>query len=187
MGFLDNNGLSHFWQNLKQWTIPTRSITTEEYNGLSEEEKMANVQYIITDDNTGGGTGGNIPAGGIIIWSGTADEIPDGWALCDGENGTPDLRGKFVLGVTTEIDEEGNTAHPIGDTGGSEEVTLTVEQIPKHNHTFETGGSANQYGDYIAKATSSSHNLIWDVTDSGDSQPHNNMPPYYALCYIMKL
>lgn len=65
MGFLDNNGLSHFWKKIKQWTIPTKSLTKAEYNALSEEEKMADVEYIITDDNSDSTTGG----GGGEIYS----------------------------------------------------------------------------------------------------------------------
>lgn len=75
------------------------------------------------------------PIGTIVIWSGTADNIPTGWQLCDGTNGTPDLRDKFVLGA--------GTTHNVGETGGNEEVTLTVEQMPKHNHTYGVARTAS--------------------------------------------
>ena len=74
----------------------------------------------------GGASAGGVPVGTIVIWSGTADNIPAGWQLCDGTNGTPDLRDKFVLGA--------GAAHEVGETGGSEEVTLTVAQMPSHAH-----------------------------------------------------
>lgn len=49
-------------------------------------------------------SGGGFPSGGIIIWSGAADAVPSGWVLCNGEHGTPDLRGRFVLGGVPESD-----------------------------------------------------------------------------------
>lgn len=134
-----------------------------------------------------GTTGVSIPSGGIIIWSGST--IPDGWALCDGENGTPDLRGRFVLGATTESDEEGNAVHPIGETGGEEKVTLTVEEMPKHNHKIAQYYNGNSPagvltgGGYNTELTA--NNAITKYC--GESNAHNNMPPYYTLAYIMKL
>lgn len=122
----------------------------------------------------------NIPTGGIISWSGAT--APDGWALCDGTNGTPDLRGRFVLG--------NSSGHAIGSTGGSEEVTLTEAQMPSHNHSIRTEVNATS-GDsqrvLCASGTTSAvfkENILQNV---GKSQPHPNMPPYYTLAYIMKL
>lgn len=123
----------------------------------------------------GGGADSSIPSGGIIMWSGEA--VPDGWALCDGENGTPDLRGRFVLGVSD--------SHQMGEVGGEEEVTLTVEQMPRHRHSmscalpYESAAS----GSYVSGAKDYSGTTQYQ----GSSQPHNNMPPYYTLAYIMKL
>lgn len=126
----------------------------------------------------GGGSDSGIPSGGIIIWSGAADAIPNDWVLCDGENGTPDLRDKFVLGA--------GTSHPVDSNGGSEKVTLTVDQMPAHSHFIMnnnvmfsrgTNGTAS-FLSGTGKAQS---------TAAGESLPHDNMPPYYALCYIMKL
>lgn len=120
------------------------------------------------------------PIGTIVIWSGTADNIPSGWQLCDGTNGTPDLRDKFVLGA--------GTAHSVGETGGSEEVTLTVEQMPSHKHTISShlsGMSATS--SRIAVMTQMTKVENQETGYTGSSQPHPNMPPYYALCYIMKM
>lgn len=73
----------------------------------------------------GQGGGGSIPAGLICMWSGSSFNIPSGWALCNGNNNTPDLRDKFVLGASN---------YTVGATGGEKEVTLTVAQIPSHSH-----------------------------------------------------
>lgn len=137
----------------------------------------ANFDTAWSDPPSGGG-GGGIPTGGIIIWSGT--EVPNGWALCDGENGTPDLRGRFVLGQSE--------THPTGETGGSEEVTLTVAQMPSHTHSYydQYAGSASP-GTSAGTIYASARSTRLTTESSGASQPHSNMPPYYVLAYIMKL
>lgn len=192
MGFLDKNGLSYLWQKITSRYMPTKALTKAEYNALSEEEKMADVEYIITDDNgDGGGTGSGsgVPSGFIGMWHGT--EVPDGWALCDGSNGTPDLRGRFVLGESDD--------HAMGDTGGSEKVTLTVAQMPEHNHNeripvdntvrflYENGSSHNNYTLQSSAVVKTSGSSVVSTANAGSSNPHSNMPPYYVLAYIMKL
>ena len=69
----------------------------------------------------------NIPAGIIVMWSGVAAAIPSGWYLCDGQNGTPDLRNRFIVGA--------GSSYEVGNTGGSDSVTLTTEQMPSHLHS----------------------------------------------------
>lgn len=143
-----------------------------------------------------------IPAGGIIAWSGAS--IPSGWALCDGTNGTPDLRNKFVMGGTTVLDT--------GNTGGTNAVdyaltatvenhTLTINQIPSHTHRIKGTASQN-----VTTTTTGSTDL-WrtaaltergDIEETGGGQPHNhgitisnvdhdNRPAFYTLAFIMKL
>ena len=68
----------------------------------------------------------HVPKGLISMWYGLLTNIPDGWTLCDGQNGTPDLRDRFIVGAGNEYE--------IGDIGGEKEVTLTEEQIPNHSH-----------------------------------------------------
>ena len=63
--------------------------------------------------------------------SGSNSNIPKGWALCNGNNNTPDLRDKFVLGAGKN--------YTVGATDGEKEVTLTVAQMPSHNHTIYLG------------------------------------------------
>lgn len=134
---------------------------------------------------SGKGNGG-VPVGTIAIWSGAANDIPTSWALCDGKDGRPDLQGRFVLGA--------GTAHPVGETGGSETVTLNVNQMPMHMHTYKTTTgflprlNDNSSGKFqtLSNTAGSSENTV-DTSPSGSTKPHPNMPPYYALCYIMKV
>ncbi|WP_448518713.1 hypothetical protein [Rhodoflexus sp.] len=73
---------------------------------------------------------GTIPLGGIIMWSGSIASIPAGWALCNGANGTPDLRDRFIVGA--------GSSYVPGNIGGENQVTLTLAQIPAHDHTGTT-------------------------------------------------
>lgn len=125
----------------------------------------------------GGGTGASIPTGGIIIWSGAT--VPDGWALCDGTNGTPDLRGRFVLGSSD--------SHALGSTGGSEEVTLTARQLPPHFHDLEKVSSLSGSNFGIRTGNNLGTIQYIETGPAGNGEPHPNMPPYYTLAYIMKL
>lgn len=131
----------------------------------------------------GSGSGGDsIPQGVIVIWSGSADNIPDGWALCDGTNGTPDLQGRFILGSSDN--------HAVGSTGGEENVTLTVEQMPSHSHQVNTAWASAYEYTIVAHGSNTASGPYFSSNNSGisgSSQPHNNMPPYYTLCYIIKL
>ena len=126
-----------------------------------------------------------VPSGCILIWSGAANAIPTGFVLCNGSNSTPDLRGKFVVGY-----HDGNGDYDVGDTGGAESVTLTVNQIPSHKHTTNIdgqhvipggGGSSYPYGGAGTYAS-----RLFSMDNTGGGQSHENRPPFYALCYIMK-
>jgi len=122
--------------------------------------------------------GNGVPKGGVIMWSGAANQIPFGWVLCDGTNGTPDLRDKFVLGA-------GNT-YAVAATGGEAMHTLTINEIPPHTHSvYISAGTSGVGVPLLTKSTSLTNTE--ETLPTGGGQPHNNMPPYYALAFIMKL
>jgi len=106
--------------------------------GSAEFDSM-NVANLSATSVSGFGT---VPLGGIIFWSGAENAVPAGWALCNGQsvNGrtTPNLRGRFVIGAS---DGRG-----VGGVGGAESVTLTVNQIPAHNH--QVRGTTLEAGDH---------------------------------------
>ena len=123
--------------------------------------------------------------GMIILWSGAADAIPSGFVLCDGNNNTPNLSGKFVVGY-----DASNGDYDVNDTGGAENVTLSIAQIPNHKHTTSFDGHKFFPGD---GSTSVSYGgaggypaTVFSMDNTGGGQSHENRPPYYALCYIMK-
>jgi len=131
-----------------------------------------------------------VPSGLIAIWSGSTGSIPSGWLLCNGANGTPDLRNSFVLGA-------GNT-YAVGATGGSTDAIVvshthaaTVTD-PGHVHgifsTTIAGQPGNQVG--VRSGSQTTDTAFTGITvanaTTGVSGSGANMPPYYALAYIMK-
>jgi len=142
--------------------------------------------------------GNPIPSGTIVIWSGSISSIPDGWVLCDGNNGTPDLTGRFVV----HADADSGGTYNVGDTGGENSHALSIAEMPSHNHGSagthshtvnvpKPHGGATEYGlqsirdgAYSTFTTSSAGAHTHASVGSGSA--HENRPPYYALAYIMK-
>ena len=142
--------------------------------------------------------------GMIILWYGNTGNIPTGFVLCDGNNNTPDLRDRFVVGA--------GSAYSPNNTGGSSSVTLSESQLPSHTHTasvsdpghvhstsfdnkkyFPGGGStsigyggAGGYPADVFSMNSQSTGITVSNSNTGSGGAIENRPPYYALCYIMK-
>jgi microcystin-dependent protein len=133
-------------------------------------------------------------SGMIMLWSGSSASIPSGWVICDGTNSTPDLRNRFVVGA--------GSTYAVGATGGSANATLV-----SHTHTATDSGhthtstikSTKKSGGDTPDILSAGENLSGDktitsntgtanitVSTEGSSATNANLPPYYALCYIMK-
>lgn len=115
-----------------------------------------------------------IPAGLICMWNGTV--VPTGWHLCDGTNGTPDLRDRFVVGSGNEYE--------VGNIGGEKTHQLTIEEMPRHSHSYSHPTYA---GAIINKGVNMGSDETLQTGETGGNQPHENRPPYYALAYIMKI
>lgn len=114
-----------------------------------------------TSIDTGAGTGGSIPSGGIIMWSGSIASIPAGWVICDGTNSTPDLRNRFVVGA--------GDVYAVAGTGGSDTVTLTTAELPVHNHPGSgSSGSAGSHSHPASGSTgpAGSHSHPYTATNS---------------------
>ena len=142
---------------------------------------------------------GTIPVGGIIMWSGSIANIPTGWALCNGLSGTPDLRNRFIVGAhsgsgTGTVTQSGPEIRPIlgginqdyepGDIGGLSGVSLTIDEMPSHTHTYSsatTGENCVVGGGRAVEAQTQ------NTGSAGGNRYHENRPPYYSLAFIMRI
>ena len=114
-------------------------------------------------------------SGMIIAWSGSEASIPTGFVLCDGNNNTPDLRDRFIIGA-------GNN-YNVDATGGSKDAVLV-----SHFHTTENFVGRSNYAEprNFGVGTDGNLNSTGNTDTKGESGTDKNLPPYHALCYIMK-
>lgn len=142
---------------------------------------------------SGAALAAGFPTGGIVMWSGSIVSIPSGWYLCDGTNGTPDLRDRFVVGA--------GSTYSVAGTGGSKDAivvshthTATVTD-PGHAHVTRVGGTGTTFQRYGSGSTalaadgntdSATTGITVSNSTEGSSGTNANLPPYYALAYIMK-
>lgn len=142
------------------------------------------------------------PSGTIQIWNGPIDEIPYGWSLCDGTDGTPNLIDRFIKSIP-------DTGTDPGATGGQHTLHLSTNQMPAHAHSGSTssdgshshsgagshdagysttgGGGPNNYGNDSASVQSGgahSHSVSIDPVGNGD--PIDNRPAYQEIVFIQK-
>jgi len=139
---------------------------------------------------------GTVPVGCIVMWSGSIATIPDGWTLCDGSRGTPDLRSRFVVGASGSVGPSGLTRRDPAAMGGSETRVLTVAQIPAHSHSFTDVFFAEHNGNYgipgnVGSGKTDHDNWGFGMTSltasAGGGQPFEIMPPFYSMAFIMRI
>ena len=172
-------------------TIPNNKKQLEKYKSNEPSKKKfksndTNVydKMVISNVNGDLNTIG-CPKGVIWLWSGSIENIPEGWALCNGENGTPDLRGRFVIGVNPNSKRNTNfMVNEMGATGGYEKALLSHTHTigPQKSDYIQAGGGTAGYpnGNYYVKLGAGSMNPPENTTE-------NTLPPYYSLAYIMKM
>jgi hypothetical protein len=224
-----------------KWHAPITLSVSNHISGSANIDGSAAVDISAT--LTAAAFNALLPPGIILMWSGSTTEIPNGWALCDGTDTTPDLRGRFIVGVNVDgVGAGRNTGrkeYALGNSGGSENAVIV-----EHSHTgTATSGNATHSHSATSTVTDNghSHGLPTDVIGSGDFQTLVNtanadedpgtspdakrtatsttgitvstaiteanaahshtlsidnfgelgtdkrLPPYYALCYIMKV
>lgn len=194
----DAAGLKQFLDNTTHETYEIRTariaVGPSVPQGSTEYSAMETI-YDIINKNVD-----TVPVGAIIMWSGTAGSVPIGYSVCDGSNNTPDLRGRFVVGYDPRVQNPNNGVwdanyKTVGNTGGEKTHQLTVSEIPSHQHELnlatETDGVTEPGAVVIPNATEGNHDydppdVSGSVSSNGGNQPHNNLPPYYAIAYIMK-
>lgn len=137
----------------------------------------------------------------IMLWSGTLTDIPAGWVLCDGNNGTPDFRSKFMRGNSS-------MGTSVGAGGGTNSQTLSESNLPSHthggstsgagshSHSFTVGGVCNtdsfemtspeSGSDTANTGDSGSHTHSLSIGSTGSGSSFDNRPAYHELAFIMK-
>lgn len=174
-----------------------------------------------------------VPVKGIIMFSGTAAEVPANWNLCDGTNGTPDLRNKFVIAAqsydaATDNQWETNITGTDTASGGSKDaivvehghtvtvdsnttgITASASNVGNHSHQYKETSENNQSRDpggaavnqganggaqtggagahtHTITITDNGHTHTGSATDAGSSGTNANLPPYFALAFIMRV
>lgn len=154
---------------------------------------------------------GTALSGVIVMWSGSIATIPSGWVLCNGSNGTPDLRNRFVIGAHSDSAGVANTTVTGSSTltGGTKDAinvshthtaTSSVSD-PQHSHGVGSGSSfigtpnqgqsgrtdGNQATNFSNTASASTGITVsTSISTEGSSGTNQNLPPYYALAFIMK-
>ena len=193
----------------------TNRIVTQTSNNATDVLPAGSSGQVLQSNGSSAPTwvsGAFVPSGGIIIWSGAQNAIPTGWSLCNGSGSTPDLRDRFVVGAgsTYAVNNTGGSKDAIvvahthtTSSGGSHGHGVTD---PGHDHAFTSvrvhntcggGDSCSQsawYGTRSETVSSASTGISINsggshshsVNSTGSSGTDKNMPPYFALCYIMK-
>lgn len=159
---------------------------------------------VLLTDGTDVYWGAAFVTGMILMWSGTIATIPTGWALCNGANGTPDLRDRFIVGAAADNAGASQTTITGSNTksGGSKDAIVVSHSHsasvtdPGHSHVIDLGtggGAVNRAGanvgsDYPDVSTAAaSTGISVTVGSTGTSGTNANLPPYFALAFIMKL
>lgn len=154
----------------------SKTVTTG-FNNMMLADEKGNIKTLL------------FPAGMIMMWAGSIADIPDGWGLCDGTKGTPDLRGRFILAANPNNNKNSTlSVYETGATGGAEVISLSVDQMPSHSHSISGNVARWQEGGSKGPGTDRWYDGQPVTTGgAGGSQPHENRPPYYSLALIMKL
>jgi hypothetical protein len=183
----------------------TSSGTLAVTGGLTLDGAAGTSGQVMVSAGSGTPTWGNaFVAGMIMLWSGSSATIPSGWLLCDGSSSTPDLRNRFVVGATS--------TYAVGATGGTADAivvshthtaSFSGDALASHAHNLNEGvrvqvfggggtvglirGNGNTaFGTEVAGNSAGTPSGTVTNTSTGSSGTNANLPPYYALCYIMK-
>jgi microcystin-dependent protein len=141
-------------------------------------------------------------SGMIMLWSGSTGTIPSGWVICDGTNSTPDLRDRFVVGAgsTYSVDATGGSANAtlvshthtatssVTDPGHFHEIMQKLQGAFANNGAFIQPASTQISNSFTNNSATNTTGISvsTSVASAGSSATNANLPPYYALAYIMK-
>lgn len=177
-----------FTGNLENGVLTTVELMQQLINNTTNIYERINVLQSLK--------GGGVPVGAVMIWKGNASTIPNGFQLADGTNGTPDLRGKFIVGISAS-----ETDSNLQETGGDTQHTQamgTVTKATKHKHSVYL--NYNQYANPYevgssASVSAATHGHSWSgETATADEHTHtgtyaasDHLPPYTMYYYIARI
>ena len=191
------------WQSGSSGDDWTSAGTLNITGSLELDGSTGTAGQVLVSNGTETPTWGNaFVTGMIMLWSGATDAVPAGWSLCDGTGNTPDLRDRFVVGAGNSYD--------VNATGGSKDAiavshthTGSTNTTGNHSHTIPhhlvqaVAGTGdidrdNEYQQWKALSgqktnTTGNHSHTVSINSAGSSGANANLPPYYALAYIMKV
>ena len=213
-----NNAIREVMAHLKDFQTGTSGDSFTNAGTLTSSGTLAVTGGVTLDGNAGtsgqvivsagsGNTptwGSGFPSGGIIMWSGSVASIPSGWYLCDGTNGTPNLKDRMVIGA-------GNL-YAVDATGGSKDAivvahthTGSTSAVADHQHEVfgfwhwvdesieimatrlkPTSQAGSSRDDDQPSGSAGGHSHTMSLDSAGSSGTNANLPPYYALAFIMK-
>lgn len=195
--FLNNKSLDST-DNIKDLGVSTASLA----NGSVSDDKISGIHTaglvdgaaLFNLQNVPSGAGlipakNVMPVGAIIMWSGAIATIPSGWHLCDGTNGTPDLRNKMI--ICADADDSGVAKTTVTGSatksGGAASKTLSTTELPAHHHMVTMADDAVPNGGTIQALQGSNGNRgTVPTSDAGGATAFSLLNPYYALALIMK-
>ncbi len=174
--------------NTSAFTVST-TVPQEWTNLVARDLPTTSVSGVIvgTTVPVPGSQNNSLPIGSIVIWPGTVASIPAGWQLCDGTNGTPDLRDRFVVGARQDSGgiSMTNVSGSLTKIGGEAKHILTIVEMPAHSHAYNEPTFYSRYDGHSSPLCTGTQ--VSNTSSMGGGQPHNILPPYYALCFIMKI
>ena len=196
--FLKADGSIDSTSYLSSYTIPNSGVTAGSYTN-------SNITVGADGRVTAAASGSaatNIPLGGIIMWYGSTGTIPSGWSLCDGTtvNGyaTPNLRNRFIVGAggSYAVNATGGSTTDTVNISGSDTVSISASDNVTISGTTGAPVSSNLYGlGDVGGSNKHVHSFSGsatvnisasDTVNISGSDTVNTIPPYYALCYIMR-
>ena len=110
---------------------------------------------------------------------GDLDRIPHGWFLCDGSNGTPDLRDRFITGA--------GLSYNLHDIGGENYHKLTKNELPSNGFSIPIARGDDPRENVTGANDGGPDSPSSLPIKSGNDEPHENRPPYYAVYYIIRI
>ena len=205
-----NDSIREMMAQIKDWQSGSSAETLNINGEIKIEGSSGTNGQVLVSQGSGEAPkwGDAFITGMIMLWSGATDAVPSGWKLCNGSNGTPDLRDKFVVGAGNSYD--------VNATGGSKDaivvshnhsastsVSGSTASAGNHRHAIKRSNSDSGFGgsvgtdavgsNYVQSEYAGEHKHSISVTASttigntGSSGNSANLPPYYALAYIMKV